>query len=69
MSFISHLLEVGASGGDLVHEVLDRKDVVLAKALFDDSVVGKGNALLVDLSIATLVDQLADRLQVRLAVW
>lgn len=49
-------------------EVLDREDVVLAESLLDDRVVGKRNALLVDLSVSALVDQLTDRLQVRLAV-
>jgi len=61
------LLEVGADGVDLVDEILDREDVVLAECGLDRGVVGERNALLVDLAVAALVDELADRLQVRLA--
>lgn len=43
-----------------MNEILGGKDVVFAKGLLDDGVVGERNALLVDLSIPTLVDQLAD---------
>ena len=63
----THLLEVGAGSVDLVHEVLHGEDVVLAQGGLDDGVVGEGNALLVDLAVSALVDQLTDRLQVRLA--
>ena len=48
-------------------EVLNGEDVIFAKGLFDDGVVGKGDALLVDFAIATLVNQFTDRLQVGLA--
>ena len=61
------LLEVGAGGEDLVDEILDREDVVLAKGLLDDLVVGERDALLLDLAVATLVDELTDGLQVGLA--
>lgn len=47
-------------------EIFDRKNVVLAKSSFDDSVVIKGNALLVHLAVAALVDQLTDRLEIRI---
>lgn len=63
----THLLEVGASGEDLVHEILNGEDVVLAECRLDDGVVGQRDALLVDLAVAALVDQLADSLQVGLA--
>ena len=49
-------------------QVLNAEDVVLAEALLDDLVVGEGDALLVDLAVSALVDQLTDRLEVRLAV-
>lgn len=49
-------------------KVLDGEDVDLSKRSLNDLVVGKGNALLVDLAVAALVDQLADGLQVGLAV-
>ena len=51
-----------------MNEILDAKDVEFAKGSLDDAVVGEGDALLVDLAVFTLVDQLADRLQVGLAL-
>lgn len=54
------LLEVWSSSGDFVDKVLNAEDVILAKLLLDDSVVSKGNALLVDLAVSTLVDQFSD---------
>jgi len=62
------LLEVGASGEDLVDEVFDGEDVVLAKSSLDDLIVIEGNALLVDLTVSALVDQFTDGLEVRLAI-
>lgn len=64
---VGGLLEVGAGGDDLVDEILNAKDVVFAEVLLDDLVVGEGDALLGDLSVAALVDQLADGFEVRLA--
>ena len=49
-------------------EVFHGEDVVFAKCLFDDTVAGKRNALLVDLAVATLVDEFTNGLEVRLAV-
>lgn len=51
---VGHLLEVGADGVDLVDEILDTDDAVLAEVLLNDLVVGQGNALLVNLAIAAL---------------
>ena len=65
---VGGLLEVGAGGDDLVDEILNTEDVVLAEVLFDDLVVGEGDALLGDLAISTLVDQLADSFEVGLAI-
>ena len=62
------LLEVGADGVDLVDQVLHADNAVLAEVLLNDLVVGKGNALLVDLSVATLVDELTDGLEVGVTV-
>ena len=64
---VGRLLEVGTSGEDFVHEILNGEDVVLAEGLLNDGVVGEGDALLVNLAVAALVDKLADRLQVGLA--
>lgn len=64
---VGGLLEVGAGGDDLVNEILNTEDVVLAEVLLDDLVVGKGNALLGDLAISALVDQFADSFEIGLA--
>lgn len=65
---VGSLLEVGADGDDLVNEILDTDDAVLAKVLLDDAVVGEGNALAVDLAISALVDELLDALEVGVTV-
>jgi len=62
------LLEVGANGVDLVDQILHADNAVLAEVLLDDLVVGEGSALLVDLSVTTLVEELTDGLQVRVTV-
>ena len=65
---VRRLLEVGAGGEDLVYEILNGEDVVLAEGFLDDSVVGEGDTLLVDLAVTALVDKFADGLKVGLAV-
>ena len=65
---VGGLLEVGAYGVDLVDQILHADDAVLAEVGLDDGVVGKSNALLVDFSISTLVDELTDSLQVGVTV-
>lgn len=59
-------LEVGAGSRDLVHEVLNRDNAVLAELLLNDGVVGDGDALPVNLGETALVDQFTDGLQVGL---
>lgn len=49
-------------------EILHADDTVLAKVLLDNGVVGKSDALLVDLSVSTLVDELANGLEVWVTV-
>ena len=65
---VGGLLEVGADGVDLVDQVLHADNAVLGKVLLDDGVVGEGNALLVDLGVSALVDELTDGLQVGVTV-
>jgi hypothetical protein len=65
---VGGLLEVGADGVDLVDQVLHADDAVLAEVLLDQGVVGQGDALLVDLSVSTLVDELTNGLQVGVTV-
>lgn len=62
------LLEVGADGVDLVNKILHADDAVLAEVLLDDGVIGKGDALTVDLAVSALVDELPDALQVGVAI-
>ena len=65
---VGSLLEVGADSVDLVDKILHAHDAILAKRLLDNRVVGQGNALLVDLSISALVDELLDALQVGVTI-
>lgn len=65
---VGGLLEVGADGVDLVNEILHTNDAVLAERLLNDSIVGQGNTLFVDLAVTTLVDEFLDGLQVGVAI-
>lgn len=65
---VGGLLEVGANSVDLMDEILHADNAVLAEVLLNDGVVGQGNALLVDLSVTALVDELLDALQVGVTV-
>jgi len=62
------LLKVGTNSVDLVDQILHADNAELAQVVFDQLVVGQGNSLLVDLSISSLVDELADGLEVGVAV-
>lgn len=62
------MLEIRADGIDLVDQIFDTYDTVFAEVLLDDGIVGESNTLLVDLSVSTLVDELADGLEVRVTV-
>jgi hypothetical protein len=65
---VGDLLEVGAHGEYLMHDVLDAGDTELAEGGLDKLVVGDGQTLLVDLEVTTLVDELTDSLQVGVSV-
>jgi len=65
---VGSLLEVGANSDDLVDEILNADDAVLAEGLLDNGVIGKGNALAVDLAISALVDELLDALEVGVTI-
>lgn len=58
---IGGLLEIGADGVDLVDEILNADKAVLAQVILDNLVVGQRDALLVDLAVAALVDEVAHR--------
>jgi hypothetical protein len=54
------LLEVSANGPDLVDEVLDTSDTLIAERLLDDGVIVESDSRSVDFTVASLVDELAD---------
>ena len=58
-------LEVWSDRHDLVEEILHADDPTLAKGLLYDGVVREGNSLVLDLAIATLVDELTSCLYTR----
>ena len=61
-------MKFGPHREDLMDQVLHADDVMLAQGGLDDGVVGQGDALLVDLAMTALVDQVPDGLQVGLPV-
>jgi len=65
---VAGLFEVGSNSIYLVDQVLHTYDAVFAEIVLDKLVVGKRDALLVDLAVPALVDELADRFQVGVAI-
>jgi hypothetical protein len=65
---VVNLFEVRSNSDDLVDNVLDRDDAVLAEVLLDDRVVVQRDSLLVDLAVTSLVDEFTNSLQVGLTV-
>jgi len=65
---VGSIFEIGSDGEDLVDQILNADNTILAKAVLNNSVVGKSNALFVDLSISTLVDELTGGLKVGVSV-
>jgi len=62
------LLEVRTNSVDLVDKILHADDAITTKSLLDHVVADKRDALAVDLAGTTLVDHLADSLEVRITV-
>jgi len=65
---VGGLLEVWSDGVDLVDQIFNGDDTVLAEVLLNESVVGQWDSLLVDLTVSALVDKLTDGLEVGLTV-
>lgn len=65
---VGDCLEVWSDGDQLVDDILDGDDTEFSEVCLDDGVVGKSDSLTVDLSVTSLVDELSDRLEVRLSV-
>ena len=59
---IARLLEIRPHGYNLVHQILHADDAILAQVLLNQAVVGQGDALLVDLAVTALVDEVANGL-------
>lgn len=57
---VVRLLEVSSTSVDFLHQVLQRSDSVLGQASFDEVVISEGDSLLVNLSVASLVDESLD---------
>lgn len=62
---VGTLLEVRADGVNLVDQIFNANDTLVAEHLLDHGVIRERNALLVHLTVATLVDELSNALQVR----
>jgi len=62
------LLEARANSVNLVDEILNANDAILAKGLLDDTVVGQRGSALGELAVTTLVDQLPNTLQIGIPV-
>ncbi len=65
---VGSLLEVGANSVDLMNQIFHADDAVFAEILLNDGVISERNALFLDLAISTLVDELADTLEVWVSV-
>lgn len=61
-------LEVRSNSENFVNDIFNAIDSNVAKGSLDNVVGAERNTLARDLAIATLVDQLTDRLQVRISV-
>lgn len=65
---VSDSLELRADSEDLVHDVLDALETLIAKTSLDDSVAANRNTLARHLHETSLVDQVLDGLKVGVAV-
>ena len=65
---VARLFEVGSDGQNLMNQILHAHDTVFPQVLLDDLVVSERDALLVDLAVAALVDEIADGLEGGVAV-
>ena len=65
---VTSLLEIWPHSNNLVDQVLHTDDTKFTQLLLDDLVIGEGYTLLVDLSVAALVDEVADGFDTGVAV-
>lgn len=65
---VGSLLEVGPNSEDLMDQILHADNAVLSEVSLNESVVSESNALLVNLAITTLVDELSDGLEIGVSI-
>ena len=65
---VARLLEIRSHGENFMDQILHADDPVFSQIVLDDLIVCERDALLVDFSVAALVDEGADGLEVRVAV-
>ena len=65
---VTSLLEIRPHSNNLMDQVLHTDDAKFAQLLLDDLVIGEGYTLLVDLSVAALIDEVADGFDAGVAV-
>lgn len=51
-----------------MNQILHTDDAIFAERSFDNSIISKGDTLLVDLAISTFIDEFAHTLEVRVAI-
>jgi len=61
---VGGLFEVGSSSGNFMDKIFDAKNIELSEGFFNNGIVCKGNALLIDFTKSTFVYQFTNRLQV-----
>ena len=65
---VTSLFEIRPHSNNLMDQVLHTDDAKFAQLLLNDLVIGEGYTLLVDLSVAALVDEVADGFDTGIAV-
>ena len=65
---VAGLFEVGTHSENLVDQVFHADHAIFTHVVLDELVVGESNALLVDLAVPALVDELTNGLQIGIAV-
>ena len=62
------MFEVGTDSEDLMNQILHADNAILAEICLNESVVSESDALLVNLAITPLVDELSDGLEVGVSI-
>ena len=65
---VTSLLEIRPHNNNLMDQILHTNDAKFAQLLFDDLIIGEGYTLFVDLSVAALIDEVADGFDAGVAV-